>query len=82
MVHRPPSRECAWSFVLNSDNGDYTFSSGQLEGENSQRVFPVCTQSNPRPCYRRVRPGEYVFEACVYRTNKKRFCDRIALTVH
>lgn len=60
-----------YSFVMQGENGDYDFVSGQLDGD-SQLVFPTCRIDHSSPCYRTVRAGNYVFEACVYRkTNGK-----------
>lgn len=79
IARHPDNR--SFSFVLNSDNGHYELSSGEVKGEDSPVLFPVCTNENPRPCYRRVHSGNYVMEACVYRTNHKRYCDRATLEV-
>lgn len=67
-----------YSFVMNADNGDYNLTSGDLDGEYDQVTFPTCIEGNQRPCYRTVRAGFYVFEACVYRITEgksRRFCD-------
>lgn len=68
-----------WSFVMNSDAGDFQLSEGSIDAD-SPVTFPVCTEANPRPCFRTVRQGNYVLEACVYR-GKQRFCDRLELEV-
>jgi len=65
-----------YSFVMAGVNGAYSFTSGQLDGENDQVTFPTCTEDNLRPCFRTVRAGVHVFEACVYRKHNVRFCAR------
>lgn len=70
-----------WTFVMNSNEGDYQLSEGELWGADSPAIFPVCTKDNLRPCFRRVRAGFYVLQVCVYRFGKKPICDRTTLEV-
>lgn len=70
-----------WTFVMNSTEGDYQLSEGELWGVDSPAIFPICTAQNQRPCLRRVRAGFYVLQVCVYRFGKKPICDRRTLEV-
>lgn len=82
IARHPDNRK--YSFVMNGDNGDYTFTSGDLNGEDEQITFPTCTEYNQRPCYREVRAGNYVFEACVYRITEgkpKQLCSNQTVEV-
>lgn len=79
IARHPDNR--SWSFVMQSDAGDFQLSQGQVDGEDGPVTFPICIEKNIRPCYRHVRAGNYVLEACVYRTEQKRYCDGIMLQV-
>lgn len=68
-----------WSLAwTNTDGGEGGASGGSLEGENADGIFPTCTKSNPRPCYRFLRgSGTWLVVGCVHRivgNGLKAFC--------
>ena len=83
IARHPDNRR--WAFGYESDNGDVGSSQGEMNGEYSYVVYPVCTRDNERPCFREVSQGTYRFYACVYRTVDGKivsFCDYQNLEVH
>lgn len=68
----PDNRGYSLSYA--SDNGDYASSLKTLNGDKEYGDFPECTLENQRPCFRTVKPGMYLFTACVYRMNAKPIC--------
>ena len=83
-IQRHPDNR-RWAFTYDSDMGDVGSSQGEMQGDNSPTVFPLCTRDNDRPCFREVSQGTYWFIACVYRvTNNKvvKFCDQQTMEVH
>ena len=81
IARHPDNRR--WAFSYESDNGDVSSSQGSLNGD-SPVIYPICTNDNPRPCFREVLPGTYWFSACVYRVEEnkvKPYCDHYTLEV-
>ena len=81
ITRHPDNRR--WAFAYESDNGDVSSSQGEMNG-NSPTIYPICTRENPRPCFREVLPGTYLFTVCVYRATGDKivsFCDHYTLEV-
>lgn len=74
----------AWSISMsNAEQSQAEVSGAELDGENSEAVFPICFQSNLRPCFRTLRyRSTYLFIGCVHRKEGneiKAYCDRVTV---
>lgn len=76
-----------WTLNVWTDGpGPWEYRQNQVDGEQDQTIFPVCTADNYRPCHILVYPGNYRFSACVHRVQEKTdklkaICDHLEMEV-
>ena len=73
-----------WSISYSNEDGVGGTSGGQIDGEESPAIFPVCTEHNLRPCVRELGVGNYTFVGCVQREEGRKinkYCDNTKVEV-